>query len=216
MSENTDSWEDFWQNRDQSLIGKLLTWGRRNLVNIKLEKYILENTSKGVLVEAGCGSGEITLRVAAKRGDLVVLVDRSQEALKLAKYLMKQHKVNGQVIQCDIAELSSHVEWSEDNTVYNIGVVEHFKDPAPILREMLRVSGQPAIAIIPERSLFWLWFYKVSCILHLLPPDFFVQYFTSKQLSNIIWNAGLQVVWVRRTCVLGIIPYLGVCFTSKE
>lgn len=206
-------WDLFWRKRKQRLLGRLLVWFRQRFVTATLAKYIYRNTNKGTLIEAGCGSGEITLQVAARRGDHVVLVDQSSQALALAKYLAQQYRIEARIIKCDIAELSVHVRPARENIVYNIGVIEHFRDPSDILREMARVSGSYAIAVIPEHSVFWLLFFRISRFLGLTPPGFFVRFYSRKQLFSLVTGAGLKVQWLRGVRIFGLIPYLGVCYT---
>ena len=100
--------------------------------------------------------------------------------------------------------------------MYNIGVIEHFADPSTILQEMAKVSGREALALIPERSLFWLSFIWLSRRLRLVPKDFFVLLHDQKRLYELVRVAGLVPCWVRRTRVLGIIPYLGIAFALRH
>jgi|GEM_PF-435034 len=206
-------WDEFWETRKKSPLGRLLTGFRQRFVTAKLARYIRDNTEKGTLIEAGCGTGEITLRVAAERGDRVFLVDCSRRALTAAERLAKQYGVDAQLIECDITDLSEHVPPAHDNVVYNIGVVEHFRDPSHVLREMARVTGDSAIAVIPERSAFWLVYFHLARLLGLVPRDFFVRFLSRGQLAAIVTGAGLHVRWLRTTRVLGLIPYLGICYS---
>jgi len=212
-SVETEEWDAFWEKRKEKLLGRLLVWFRRRFVTTTLAHYIQRNTHKGTLIEAGCGSGETTLQVASRRGDRVVLVDKSPQALALAKRLARQYGIDVRFVECDIAELSAHIRPARENIAYNIGVIEHFRDPSSILCEMARVSGHYAIAVIPERSMFWLVFIQISRLLRLVPPDFFIRFFDQKQLSSLIIDAGLKVQWVRRVRIFGLISYLGVCYT---
>ena len=51
-------------------------------------KFLLMFSHKGTLIEAGCGSGEVALQVSKIRGDHLVLVDISSNALNLAKKML--------------------------------------------------------------------------------------------------------------------------------
>ncbi len=208
-----DQWDDFWEARNRRWAGRLVAWVRQRFVTAKLAAYIRENTEKGTLVEAGCGSGEITLRVAAERGDDVVLVDCSPKALALAGRLARSYGIEARLVECDVAELGAHVRPSPDTTVFNVGVVEHFPDPSGVLREMAHVSGRDALAVIPERSAFWLVFIRIARLLGLVPRGFFVQFFDRKRLAAIVSEANLHVRWMRSVRILGVIPYLGVSYS---
>ncbi len=209
-----EEWDTFWEARKQRLSGRLLAWFRRRFVTTRLAAFIRDNTDKGTLVEAGCGSGEITLLVAAERGDHVVLVDYSAEALRLAGHHARAYGIDAELVQGDIAELSRHVGFDRTNIVFNIGVIEHFKNPAGVLHEMAKVSGRFAIAVIPERSIFWLTFLRVSRLIGLVPADFFVQFFSRDQLASIVTDAGLELRWLRGVRIFGLIPYLGVGYNA--
>ena len=214
--ETNERWDDFWDTREKRLLGRIVGIFRRRFVTTKLARYIRDNTEKGTLVEAGCGSGEITLRVAAERGDRAILVDYSRQALEVAERLAQSHGVEAKLVECDITELSEHVPPAPENTVFNIGVVEHFRDPKPVLREMARSSGRNTLAIIPERSVFWLVYFHAARLLGLVPTDFFVQFFNRKQLADLVAGAGMEIHWMRRAWVLGLIPYLGVCYSPAQ
>ncbi len=211
-ADDQSEWDFFWQKRNQTPLGRIISWVRKRYVTRALVRYILSNTERGTLIEAGSGTGEVTLRVASERGDKVVLVDRSSEALILAKNRAEEYQVYAELVQCDIMDLSKYVSPDSENIVYNIGVVEHFDDCSTILYEMAKVSGKYAIAIIPERSFFWKTFIAFSRMLNLVPDGFIVYLHDSKTFKTIIEGAGMEIHWSRRIRMFGIIPYLGVCF----
>ena len=210
--EEDSDWDAFWQRRRKRLLGRILDAGRRRFVTRALADYLERNTEKGVLVEAGCGSGEVSLLLASRRGDRLVLVDRSSEALALAGRMALEYGVKADLLPCDILELPERLTREGDATVFNVGVVEHFADPGEPMRAMVRAGTRPSIAVIPERSVFWLTFFRISSLLGLVPHDFFVRFYSRKQLARIVADAGLHALWFRRVRVLGCIPYLGVCF----
>jgi anaerobic magnesium-protoporphyrin IX monomethyl ester cyclase len=210
------TWDKFWDKRTSMPLGNLLSWFRGRFVTSVLVDYIIKNTEKGILIEAGCGTGETTLKTAKLRGDQAVLVDRSEPALEQAKRSAKHYGVHADFLKCDIRELSAHVRPDPKNIVYNVGVAEHFSDPAYVLREMARASGLYAIAIVPEHSIFWTLFHYISKALKLIPPDFFVVFYNRKRLLDLAESAGLEVKWMRGIRVLGMIPYVGICFSAKD
>jgi anaerobic magnesium-protoporphyrin IX monomethyl ester cyclase len=209
-------WDGFWAKRQGSFPGGIISWCRRRFITSALAGYLLKNTGKGTLIEAGCGSGEVTLKVAKRRGDAAVLVDISNAALSRAKLLAQAYGIEADLVNCDIARLSLNIRKSAENIVYNIGVIEHFRDPSEILREMAKTSGPYALAIVPGRSVFWSLFYRASKAMKLVPEDFFVIFYDKKQLSSMVSSAGLEVLWLRTIRILGFIPYIGVCFRSAS
>ena len=211
---DADTWDGFWEKRTTKGLGLVVSWVRRRFVTPKLVKYMLENTQRGTLIEAGCGEGEVTLWLSKVRGDKPVLVDKSVQALSMARQKASQLGIEVTFVHCDIKELSVHLSQAAENIVYNIGVIEHFQNCAPVLQEMDKVSGLYAIALIPERSPFWRVYIALAFKLGMVPKNFFVHLFDRTELKQMVESAGMRILWVRRLRILGIIPYLGVCFRS--
>jgi ubiquinone/menaquinone biosynthesis C-methylase UbiE len=78
----------FWNIRKAHYLGRLLAWVRKRFVTKAMVKFLLMFSHKGTLIEAGCGSGEVALQVSKIRGDHLVLVDISSNALNLAKKML--------------------------------------------------------------------------------------------------------------------------------
>jgi ubiquinone/menaquinone biosynthesis C-methylase UbiE/uncharacterized membrane protein YbhN (UPF0104 family) len=213
-NEKLKDWDIFWQNRREKGLGRFISWVRHNFVTSAMIKYILNNTQKGTLVEAGCGEGEVTLSVSKIRDDKVVLVDKSNQALAIARQKALELGVEASFINCDIEQTSDHVAPSEDSVVYNIGVIEHFEDCTYILREMDKASGRYALALIPEKSIFWSTYIALSFKLGMVPSEFYVHLFDEAELRQVVKKAEMEILWVRRLRVLGLIPYIGICFRS--
>lgn len=215
QDQTPEDWDDFWDKRSQTFLGRIISSVRRNLVTTRLVDYLDRQIAPGILIEAGCGTGEVTLRLAKRRNDPVVLVDISPKALALAQALAKSMGVQTETRLCNIAELSRHLP-QEDGTVYNVGVIEHFTDCSAILTEMARVGRKGALAVIPEKSVFWTVFIWLSRRLKMVPPDFFIILFDEKALKAIVEQAGLEVRGTARLHILGVIPYLGIRFAEKQ
>ena len=212
---DSEGWDQFWLQRDRRPIGRLLSWVSRRFVTPKLVALVLKNTERGTLVEAGCGTGDVSLQSAHFRGDRVVLVDRSRRALAMAQQKSRALGVRAEILQCDIAALSAHLKSMPDATVFNIGVIEHFPDCSRVLLEMAQVSGHGAFAVIPERSSFWRIFVAVTMWLGLVPDDFFIRLYSRDDLHAVVEHAGLRVMGMERTRIFGVIPYLGVTFEKQ-
>lgn len=216
QEQDPEDWDDFWDKRGQTFLGRIISAVRRNLVTTRLVDYLDRQTAPGTLIEAGCGTGEVTLRLAQRRNDPVVLVDISPKALAMARALAKSMGVEAETRLCDIAALSRNLPPQEDGTVYNVGVIEHFADCSAILTEMARVGRKGALAVIPEKSLFWTVFVWLSRRLKMVPPDFFIILYDEKALKALVNRAGLEVRGTARLRILGIIPYLGIRFGERQ
>jgi uncharacterized membrane protein YbhN (UPF0104 family)/ubiquinone/menaquinone biosynthesis C-methylase UbiE len=212
---DSEGWDQFWCQRDRRPIGRLLSWVRRRFVTPKLVALVLKNTERGTLVEAGCGTGEVSLQSAKLRGDRVVLVDRSRRALVMAQRRSRALGVDADILQCDIVSLSAHVKSIPDATAFNIGVIEHFPDCSRVLLEMAKVSGRGAFAVIPERSFFWRVFVVATTWLGFVPDDFFIRLYSRDTLRSAVERVGLKVLGMERARVFGVIPYLGVTFERQ-
>jgi ubiquinone/menaquinone biosynthesis C-methylase UbiE len=177
---------------------------------------VLENTEKGILVEAGCGTGEVSVGVAKKRGDSLVLIDISARALALAQMNAQRNHVSVTTLKGDVTNLSSMEIPRSNATAFNIGVIEHFEDCSVVLREMAKVSGTHAFAVIPEKSLFWRSFVRMSFVLGLVPNDFMIKLYDETELRDLVTRAGFPVLGLSRTRILGVVPYLGIKFCHVD
>ncbi|MDH6669694.1 2-polyprenyl-3-methyl-5-hydroxy-6-metoxy-1,4-benzoquinol methylase [Paenibacillus sp. LBL] len=102
------------------------------------------------MVEAGSGSGKISLRLAAEEAE-VTLVDYSKNALYNSRSAFYRAKVPGTFILSDIREMQ--LPDHQFDLTWNAGVLEHFDEDeqVTILREMIRVTkpGGTVLVITP-------------------------------------------------------------------
>lgn len=107
----------------------------------------------GTVAELGCGSGRLLARVGLDRPDLQLIgIDYDAEALRLVQHAAKAYGVPlearlGDVQQLDFPDHSFDM-------VLSGGLLEHFKDPVPALREMVRTlkpGGTFYSAIVPRK-----------------------------------------------------------------
>lgn len=185
-----EAWESFWEERQKSLMGHILAWGRRRFITQALIKFMLKNMESGSILEAGRGTGEATILIAKKRNDKAILVDRSERALAIANCLSNKYSLAARLVKCDILELSKYLAPKEVDIVWNTGVIEHFPDVGNVLNEMALISRHYCVAIAPERSLFWLVFIKISFLLKLVPNDFFIHLYSGKELTDVVSKTG--------------------------
>lgn len=104
----------------------------------RIHKIILNRDIKTVL-EAGCGEGRFVLSFAP-RVDLSVGIDFSREALqKAVKKSVICTESQGKILFCLARIESLPFRDNSFDLVLSLGVIEHFEDPLPLLREMRRV-----------------------------------------------------------------------------
>lgn len=215
INNDKNDWEEFWEKRQKSLSGKFLYWGRRRFVTEALVDFMAKNTEKGVLLEAGAGTGEASILLAKRRGDEIILVDMSPKALSASRFLADKAGVRASFILCDISFLEKHVDRLKPDIAWNTGVVEHFDPVGPKLKIMAHCSRRFALAIMPQDSWFWRFFIGASRALKLVPKDFYIRLYGSKDFAEEVKNTGLEFLWAKRLLILGFIPYLAVAFREK-
>ena len=85
------------------------------------------------VLELGCGSGQISLRIAKKYGCNVTLVDNGESAITRATRLFESHNISTRFIHTDMFGLRFQEEF---HLVHSQGVIEHFH-PTDFKRIML-------------------------------------------------------------------------------
>jgi ubiquinone/menaquinone biosynthesis C-methylase UbiE len=114
-------WQEFWaRNRD----GEMVFDGMSKAILDELLKNCGKVEGKKVL-EAGCGRGLISAKLAEYGAD-VYLLDVSSEALEIARKLFASKNLRASFIQGDICALP--FEAGTFDIVWNAGVMEHFED----------------------------------------------------------------------------------------
>jgi 2-polyprenyl-3-methyl-5-hydroxy-6-metoxy-1,4-benzoquinol methylase len=104
-------------------------------------------------LELGAGRGTTSMYLARRECD-VTLVDLAPAGLELAVRNFEHCGLRPpRAVVADARETG--LEGGEYDCVYNIGLLEHFADPVPVLREALRLlkpGGLLFMVIIPEGS----------------------------------------------------------------
>jgi ubiquinone/menaquinone biosynthesis C-methylase UbiE len=150
-SEKTISgtWDKLWKDEP------VLDWERDSISQstYKAIKEEICNSDNLTILEAGCGTGRITIRLA-KKNSRVVLLDSSVAALMHAqKFTPKDNKnitfVNNSIYNICFRDSSFDVVW-------NAGVLEHFyeDEQKTIINEMLRVckNGGRVFILVPYKK----------------------------------------------------------------
>ena len=124
--ESDSEWNDFWRRRRKKPLGRLISLIRRNLITPALVDYVEKNTRRGTLIEAGCGTAEVSIGVAEKRGDKVILVDTSEEALEVARIECFSGRDITDVMNCDINDLIENAGYLLTGLLSDIGIIRAF------------------------------------------------------------------------------------------
>jgi ubiquinone/menaquinone biosynthesis C-methylase UbiE len=100
---------------------------------------IMLNRSIKTFLEAGCGEGRFVIS-AAQKADSSVGIDFSREAIQKAVEKSRvQAELQDNIIFCLARVENLPFRDNSFDLILSIGVIEHFKDPLPLLREMRRV-----------------------------------------------------------------------------
>lgn len=117
---------------------------RKKLLN-KIKNY----TDAGKIIEAGCGSGVLSIALC-KDGYDVIAIDNNKKILKLVKDINKSitsKKVN--VLYADIFEIDKVLNNENIDVIFSVGVFEHFSNVEIIalLKRQLKISKYVFLAI---------------------------------------------------------------------
>ena len=127
-------------------------------VNDIVARKIIELTDGGdVILEAGCGSGELSAQISLT-GRNIILADFSDKILQRAEMLFSQSSLSRpKLVNCDLTKLLPFESDAVD-VVWSSGVLEHWTDEelVPIVTEMKRISRKRVISLVPySGSLFY-------------------------------------------------------------
>jgi ubiquinone/menaquinone biosynthesis C-methylase UbiE len=116
-----------------------------------LVRHVLKHveTKNSIIAEIGAGSGVDALGVA-REGNDVVIMDMSDESLKIAKSLFEETGLEIMAVRGDALKMpfkSGSIDF-----LYHQGLMEHFKDPYPLLSESKSVlkSGGKILVDVPQ------------------------------------------------------------------
>ncbi|MBU3957245.1 class I SAM-dependent methyltransferase [Patescibacteria group bacterium] len=140
-----DRWNRLWQQFGENIFYK---------PNIKVTDEIINLFGGKVagkkILEVGAGSGSDCITLAKSGGECFAL-DFSKEALRVCQQLAKKENVEVKGIIADCRQIPIRDDFFD--LVFSVGLVEHFKDPIPVLKEQLRVlkKGRFLIVDVPQK-----------------------------------------------------------------
>ena len=178
-------WSRFW--RERSEIDEVYpTEGRM------VEQILAEGPVEGKLVlEVGAGSGRDSVALA-DAGAVAVILDYSAPSLEVARAVAERAGCRPLLVRADALRLPFRD--STFDVLFHQGLLEHFRDPMPLLRENVRVLKSSAILLVdvPQR------FHLYTLLKHLLIAlgKWFAGWeteFTIGELTRRMRTAGVRV-----------------------
>ncbi len=147
--------------------------------------------ARGTIAELGCGSARLLARIGLERPDLrLVAVDYEETAIDLVQESSKAYGVPIETKLDDVTALSF-----ADNSfdmVLSGGLLEHFKDPRPALREMVRTlkpGGSFYASVVPRK-----WFSLHRPLHRWLGPQVYRTTYSAYQYAQWLRELGMTDV----------------------
>lgn len=131
--ESRPNWDASWERANTTILERDV-WLLTDYIK---RDYLLERLPPHArTLEVGCGSAKLTALIG-ERGARVTGVDLSWHALLAARKNFAAVRVSGALGQADAFRLP----FGDDSfdAVFSTGLLEHFRDPSPIVAEMARV-----------------------------------------------------------------------------
>ena len=185
------SWDDYWKEYSPSKAESWLISERDRIISHYLDKLVIPEKK---IIEVGCGFGS-NLRIINKKRDDVecFALDSSEEAIKA----IRKEIPNAVVADCRKTNFNNN----EFDIIYSAGLMEHFKDEEPFLKEMKRIVKDNGfiITFVPARYSLW----KLYQLLHLgLWQHGFEKAYTYKNLKYLFRYNGFYL-----EDIVGIDPF---------
>ncbi|MDZ7263339.1 MAG: class I SAM-dependent methyltransferase [candidate division KSB1 bacterium] len=139
-----EHWEKFWQGRTD--IDAVYSTGDRIFDNLRQ----LTPLARRKVLEVGAGSGRDSFRFAAA-GATVYVLDYATRSLAIVQHLNRSSPAVVHAIQAD----ALHIPMPDNSLdiIFHQGLLEHFRDPLPLLQEQYRVlkPGGWLLVDVPQR-----------------------------------------------------------------
>lgn len=202
MAESTRAhWDRFW--RDHEAIDDVYS-NEDRLLN---ELFRMEPEGKRV-VEVGAGSGRDSLELA-RRGARVIVLDYSRPSLETIRRLSESLGVDVDLVCGD--GLALPFRDGTIDIVFHQGLLEHFRDPEPLLRENARVVRPGGYLLVDVPQTFHVYTLVKKTLIGF--DKWFAGWetqFTVRQLEGLVRRVGLDVAWSYGNWMVPGVFYRGV------
>ena len=190
-------WESYW--RSHANLEQTYSTGGRLAREIQSDGAV-----RGLRVlEVGAGSGRDTLALA-RAGAVAVVVDYAPMSLELVARQSRAQGVPVALVRADA--LAMPFRDGAFAVVFHQGLLEHFRDPRPLLAECARVTGRGGRMVVDVPQTFHLYTVMKQVLIAL--DRWFAGWerqFTPAELERLVAASGLTV---RRTYGEWMVPGL--------
>ena len=180
-----DHWESYWKGH-ADLDRTYSTGGRL------AREVMADGDVKGRRVlEVGAGSGRDTLALS-RAGAVAVVLDYSPASLELVRRQAREQGVAVHLVRADALAMPFRDGTYE--VVFHQGLLEHFRDPMPLLRENARITAHGGRVIVDVPQTFHLYTAMKQTLIAF--NAWFAGWetqFTPGQLERLCTAAGLRV-----------------------
>jgi SAM-dependent methyltransferase len=179
-------WTRFWRERAE-IEDVYPTAGRI------VDQILAEGPVRGrTMLEVGAGSGRDSVALAEK-GASVVMLDYSMASLAVAGNVARRAGVTPLLVRADALRMPFR-DGSFD-AVFHQGLLEHFRDPLPLLTENVRVLKPDALLLVDVPQRFHL--YTVMKHVLIAIGKWFAGWeteFTIGELEGLMRRSGVRIV----------------------
>jgi len=147
------AWDKLWTGQSAEAVVPLEAPTLQNHLDRDKIGFILPHIARqGRAIEIGCGSARLLARLGLTRQYVLTAADTSLEALKGASQTSALSGVSMHLLCADAAHLPAKT--GSFDVVLSGGLLEHFHDPVPLLKEMVRIlrpGGLLYADIVPRK-----------------------------------------------------------------
>jgi ubiquinone/menaquinone biosynthesis C-methylase UbiE len=159
-----EGWDEIWTNQStDNVVNPMYTESEPASIYQFWQKGYAEDLIKLVkkhnfnsFCELGSGRGTTTMYLAKEGYGDLTMVDLAEQGFRVAKASFDHYKLPQPTIILENVEKTS-LEGNRFDCIYNIGLLEHFDDPAPTLKEsfrLLKKGGMIFMPIVPTQPLY--------------------------------------------------------------
>ncbi len=183
-SEDQKIWDGFWAQKRAQAIYPPVT-------DIVKELMKFANPKNKKILETGAGTGRDGIKFARLGAD-VCLLDYSKNSLELARrYLNEEKNASVNLVLADA--LNTPFDEETFDIVFHQGLLEHFNDPVPLIRENHRILKKGGLLIVDVPQTFHI--YTIIKNVLMLGKMWFAGWerqFTINSLEKLLKTYGLE------------------------